>query len=89
MESDMETYNERVKKSGLYTANYRKALAFSKLALNAPVSTVNLTTNAITHAMTSFSPKARYAVGMDSKAIRLAQNFLPATLRDAVMKVFL
>jgi hypothetical protein len=87
-QSELNTFKDRVNKTGLYVNEYRKAMAFTKVAMNAPVSTVDLTTNAIIHAMTSFSPKSRYAVGMDSKAIRLAQNFLPDSVMDIGMKIF-
>jgi hypothetical protein len=84
----MERYQDRVQKSGLYLGDYRQALMFMRLATRIPVSTVDFTTNAVVHAMTSFSPKARYAVGLESKVIRVMQNLFPSRLSDLTIKLF-
>ena len=88
MEWNMNQYSERVQKNKVYFNNYQKALAFMRLFAQVPPNTVTMTTNAIVHALTSYSPKARYAVGMDAKAIRLMQNFLPDSVNDFAIKLF-
>jgi endonuclease III len=85
---EVDQHVQRVEKHKLYQNDYRKALLFMKLFTRIPISSTELTTKAIVHAMTSYSPKARYVVGMDAKILQTMQNVLPATMNDLVIKLF-
>jgi hypothetical protein len=88
LEQDMERFHDRVQKSGLYLSDYRQASMFMRLVTRIPLSNVDFTTKAVVHALTSFSPKSRYTVGLESKAIRLMQNLLPPRFSDWAIKLF-
>jgi hypothetical protein len=88
LQGEIDNCSDRVNKSKVYGSDYQKAVKSQQILTNLPFNTVDLTTKAIVHAMTSSSPQSRYAVGLDAKAIRLMQNVLPDSVMDIGMKIF-
>jgi ribosomal protein S3 len=85
---DMDEQQEWVDKSRCYQKDYRKAHLFMRLFTKLPINSIELTTNAVVHAITAYAPKTRYVVGTDARILQTMQNVLPESMNDLAIKVF-